>query len=163
MVSPQNPLKPKADMADFTARMASAQNIARHPKIRVTAIEKHMGTHYTHATLKMLQQRMPSTRFVWLMGADNLANFHHWQSWKQIAATTPIAVFDRAPFSHASLHSKAAIALRRYHLPHEKAVTLRQITPPAICYLAIRKHPLSASYLRKTLGKSAFFRHNQKC
>jgi nicotinate-nucleotide adenylyltransferase len=86
LVSPGNPLKPKAGMAPLAARLASARKQARRASIVPTAIERELGTRYTIDTLRKLQQRFPQHRFVWLMGSDNLAQFHRWRSWRDIAS-----------------------------------------------------------------------------
>src|SRR5687767_2804748 len=85
LVSPHNPLKPKADMAPLPARVRSAREMARRAPIKVTAIERELGTIYTIDTLRALKRRFPRRRFVWLMGADNLAQFHRWKDWRAIA------------------------------------------------------------------------------
>lgn len=161
LVSPQNPLKPKAGMADFSERLASAQAAAQHPHILVTDLEMRLGTRFTFATLKTLTSRMPRTHFVWLMGADNLAGFHRWQRWRSIARMLPIGVFDRAPFAYAALHSKAAHRFRTNRLTDRNASMISERRAPAVCYLAIRKHPLSSTQLRNKLGKEAFLGHNE--
>jgi nicotinate-nucleotide adenylyltransferase len=89
LVSPGNPLKPAAGMAPLAARFASALRTAQGTPIKVTAIEEELGTRYTHATLKALIARFPERRFVWLMGADNLSQFHLWRHWKAIARHWP--------------------------------------------------------------------------
>jgi nicotinate-nucleotide adenylyltransferase len=81
LVSPQNPLKPVAGMAPLAARLASARAAARHPRIRVTAIEAELGTQLTVDTLQALKRLYPQVRFLWLMGADNLLQFHRWAEW----------------------------------------------------------------------------------
>src|SRR5205814_9002 len=86
MVSPQNPLKSKKDMAPLKTRMQSARDVSRHPKIFVTDIETHLGTQYTADTLSSLQEHFPRTKFVWLMGTDNLRQIHRWQEWQSIFA-----------------------------------------------------------------------------
>src|SRR6188508_1269897 len=91
LVSPGNPLKPKAGMAPLATRVRSAQEQARRAPIKVTAIERELGTVYTVDTLRALKRRFPRRRFVWLMGADNLAQFHLWKDWREIAHEMPIA------------------------------------------------------------------------
>ena len=54
LVSPGNPLKPAAGMAPLAARFASALDMARRAPIRVTAIERELGTVYTAETLAKL-------------------------------------------------------------------------------------------------------------
>jgi len=86
MVSPQNPLKPQRGMAPFPVRLRSARAMARHPRIKVTGIEARLGTRYTADTLAALKRRFARTRFVWLMGADNLIQIPRWEEWTTIFA-----------------------------------------------------------------------------
>lgn len=97
MVSPQNPLKPIAGMAPLAERVAAARLVAKHPRIRVTDIERKMGTRYTVDTLTQLKQRFPDTAFTWLMGTDNLLTFHKWRQWERIFALVPVVALDRPP------------------------------------------------------------------
>ncbi len=85
LVSPGNPLKPDAP-AELDRRLAAARAIMRRPRVDVTDVEARMGTRYTAATLAGLRARYPGVRFVWLMGADNLAGFHRWDRWEEIMA-----------------------------------------------------------------------------
>src|SRR5512138_2917667 len=62
LVSPQNPLKSKAQMADFSQRYESAKAWAKHPRIKVSTLERRIGTRYTHATLSVLKRSMPHTK-----------------------------------------------------------------------------------------------------
>ena len=114
LVSPGNPLKPRAGMAPLSARMASARRQACRAPIRVSAVERETGTRYTVDTLKALRRRWPKRRFVWLMGADNLAQFHRWKHWRAIARTMPIAVIARPGYDALALASPAMAWLRRY-------------------------------------------------
>ncbi|MDD9900023.1 MAG: nicotinate-nucleotide adenylyltransferase [Alphaproteobacteria bacterium] len=102
MVSPQNPLKPKKGMASLKSRMAQARNVTlQRPRIVVTDIETQLGTRYTADTLKKLCDLFPRTRFVWIMGADNLRQIHRWERWEEIFETMPVCVLARPP--HGSL------------------------------------------------------------
>ncbi|MCB2088110.1 MAG: nicotinate-nucleotide adenylyltransferase, partial [Sphingomonadaceae bacterium] len=116
LVSPGNPLKPRAGMAPLPARFASAVKQARRAPIRVTAIERELGTRYTVDTLQALLRRYPRRRFVWLMGADNLAQFHHWKDWRRIARLMPIAVIARPGYDQSAIASPAMVWLRRYRV-----------------------------------------------
>src|SRR4051794_10672888 len=96
LVSPGNPLKEGAqDMAPFEARLASARDMAKRSRIRVSDFEAEAGTRYTVDTLRELPRRFPEHRFMWLMGADSLRNFHRWKDWREIARMVPIAVIRR--------------------------------------------------------------------
>src|SRR5690606_23858692 len=94
LVSPQNPLKPHAPDG-LAARIATARSLAADPRIRVTGIEVALGTTYTADTLRQLRARLPGVKLVWMMGADNLATFHRWRDWRGIAASVPMAIFNR--------------------------------------------------------------------
>ena len=56
------------------------------------------------------EDRSPLVRFVWIMGADNLASFDRWQRWREIFTTVPIVVVDRPGWRMKALASKAARA-----------------------------------------------------
>lgn len=116
LVSPGNPLKPKEGMAPLAARYASAVEQARRAPIRVTAIERELGTRYTVDTIAALQNRYPKREFVWLMGSDNLVTFHRWKAWRRIANALPIAVIARPGYEMATVASPAAAMLRRFRM-----------------------------------------------
>jgi len=99
LVSPQNPLKSSVDMAALSSRMESARRLAQHhPRFIVTDIETALGTRYTADTVRLLKKRFPKTRFVWLMGADNLRQIPKWQNWEEIFNQVPVAVFRRPTY-----------------------------------------------------------------
>jgi nicotinate-nucleotide adenylyltransferase len=158
LVSPQNPLKKSSELADYAARLNSAKAIAQHPRIRVLDIEARRGLHYTIDSLRFLQQRT-GNQFVWLMGADNLAHFHRWRAWREIAARVPIAILDRAPYGLKALHGRFALRFAARRISAQAAGLLADFRAPAWVYLTIPRHPLSATWLRKTLGSRAFIGH----
>lgn len=116
LVSPGNPLKAKEGMAPLPVRFAAAAAQARRAPIRVTAIERELRTRYTIDTLRALRGRYPKIDFMWLMGADNLAQFHRWRDWRGIAAMIPIAVIARPGYDQAALASPAMAWLRTYRV-----------------------------------------------
>jgi len=148
LVSPQNPLKPAAGMAPLKARLAGARLVARHPRIKVTDLERQLGTGYTVDTLKRLRQRFPQHRFVWLMGADNLQQIDRWARWRQIFALVPVAVFDRPSYLYKALASKAARRFGHNRVRIWQADALAAKRPPAWCFIPARRHPASATELR---------------
>lgn len=149
LVSPGNPLKPKAGMAPLAARVRSAQAMARRAPIRVTAIERELGTRYTVDTLRALKRRYPRRRFVWLMGADNLAQLHLWKDWRQIAREMPIAVVARPGYDGAALASPAMAWLRRYRLPATGLSNRVEWSAPALIELRFDPDPRSATDIRR--------------
>ena len=157
LVSPQNPLKPLTDMAPYAERLASAKAISASVKrIVISEFEHKHGLQFTHATLSALRKHYPDVQFVWIMGADNLAGFHRWQKWRSIIDIMPIAVFDRAPFSHTALRSKAAIAMKARRLPGRNIAAIANSPGHwAYMYLLARRHAASSTKIRaaKKRGK----------
>lgn len=147
LVSPQNPLKPVAGMAPLEERLATAAAVARHPRIKVTALEARLGTRYTADTLRRLAT-WRDHRFVWLMGADNLAQLPRWRHWQAIVAACPVAVFERAPYSYRALAGPAACALADARLSAPRAAELAATEPPAWVFVRLRPHPASATAIR---------------
>lgn len=149
LVSPQNPLKSSRGMAALAERLREARAVARHPRIVVTAIETALGTRYTADTLDALHRRFPRTRFVWLMGADNLIQMPRWRHWMKIFATTPIAVFSRPPYSLRALGGRAAQRFRRRRVDQRRARQLPGLEPPAWVFFQNPLHPASATEIRR--------------
>ncbi|MEH3157700.1 MAG: nicotinate-nucleotide adenylyltransferase [Sphingomonas taxi] len=149
LVSPGNPLKADArDMAPLAARLASARRMARRAPIRATDIEARLHTRYTLDTLRKLRRRYPRRQFVWLMGADNLAQFHRWRGWRAIARTMPIAVIARPGYDDKALASVAMGWLRRFQRPAGQAKHWTTWRLPALVLLRFRPDPTSATAVR---------------
>jgi nicotinate-nucleotide adenylyltransferase len=149
LVSPGNPLKGADGMAPLAARMASARRLARRAPIRVTAIEREFGTRYTVDTLRKLVRRYPKRRFIWLMGADNLAQFHLWRDWRRIAALMPIAVIARPGYDADAIASPAMAWLRRHRKPAARLRTRGEWSAPALVTLRFDPDWRSATAIRQ--------------
>lgn len=148
LVSPGNPLKSTKDMAPFKARLGSARAMARRSRIRASAIERDLGTRYTVDTFRALKRRYPKRRFIWIMGADNLAQFHRWKDWRTIARTMPIAVIARPGYEGAALASPAMAWFRRFvHRPEQRQDWTLWSTP-ALVLLRFRPDSRSATAIR---------------
>jgi nicotinate-nucleotide adenylyltransferase len=152
LVTPGNPLKDHGSLRDLDARAEAARKMANDPRIDVSCLESVIGTRYTVDTISYLRRRASGLRFVWIMGADNLAQFHRWQNWRRIASEVPIAVVDRPPQSFRALAAPAAQALARYRLPENQAGRLADQRAPAWVFLAGLKLNLSSTGLRKPDG-----------
>ncbi len=148
LVSPGNPLKPEEGMAPLPARLASARAMARHAPIRPTDVEARLGTRYTVDTLAALTRRYPQRRFIWVMGADNLAQFHRWRDWRRIARTVPIAVIARPGYDGAAHAAPAMGWLRRFQRPARQARNWTEWSVPALVLLRFRPDSTSATWLR---------------
>lgn len=150
LVSPQNPLKSSDGMGSLDARLQCAAEMARpEPRIVVTDLEADLGTQFTSDTLAGLKYSFPNASFVWLMGADNLLQMHHWKQWPRIFNTVPIAVFGRPGYSYRATSSVVARRFARDRWPRSAAYRLVDAAAPAWVFLKIREHPESATRIRE--------------
>lgn len=108
VVTPGNPLKANSGLPSAEERIAWCRELAPDAHMRITAFEEELHTPFTAATIAFLVRRYPGVHFTWIMGADNLASFHRWQSWREIARMVPIAVVDRPGWRLRALASPAA-------------------------------------------------------
>ncbi len=154
IVTPGNPLKDLGELAPLADRIRKCKEIINDPAIRITAFELITPTRYTADMISLVKQQNQGVHFVWIMGADNLTQFHKWQRWRDIAGNVPIAVVDRPGSTLASLSSMAALALRRHRVDEKDAVLLATIKPPAWMFIHGPKSSLSSTMLRKA-GKPA--------
>lgn len=151
LVSPGNPLKPHGP-APMPARIARARAVIAHPRVTITGIEETLGTRYTAQTLSALCDLYPRVRFTWLMGADNLAQFHLWQDWRAIAARVPIGVFARPGDRERALHAPAAQIMARARIDERAARALPRAAPPAWAFLNIPMSDASSTRIRARTG-----------
>ncbi|MEM6312077.1 MAG: nicotinate-nucleotide adenylyltransferase [Pseudomonadota bacterium] len=151
LVSPGNPLKAEGPAA-LDRRVRRAQNIMQHPKVRVTDIEAHLGTRFTAQTLAALMARAPGVRFTWLMGADNLAQFHRWQDWHWIMENVPVGVLARPGDRISARMSPAARLYARYRLSDRASHLLGRATAPAWCFVNVPMVDQSSSAIRAAGG-----------
>lgn len=154
LVSPQNPLKETTGMAPLAQRLGTAREVARHPRLKVLALETRLGTRYTADTLVRLAT-WRGFRFVWLMGADNLAQLHRWRRWRRIMTTCGVAVFERHPYSRRALAAPAADEFAGSRLPEARLKELAEVEPPVWAYVRLRPHPASATAIRAGKGADA--------
>ena len=147
LVSPGNPLKARGP-APLDKRITHARAVMQHPRVQVTDIEAHLGTRYTAETLARMQGLYPQVRFVWLMGADNLAQLHLWQDWRQIMETVPIGVLARPGQRISARMSRAAGLYRRYRIAGRHSQLLGTARAPAWCFVNVPMVDLSSTALR---------------
>ncbi len=147
LVSPGNPLKADAP-APLSERMATARRLLDHPRISVSDFEARSDTRYTAETLAILRTRFPGVRFVWLMGADNLAQLHRWENWRDILETVPVGVLARPGLRIAARSSPAARIYRGARLPSHSAGALGTKQAPAWCFINIAMTDVSSTAIR---------------
>jgi len=147
LVSPANPLKSHGP-APMSERIARANDVMQHPDVRITGIEEKLRTRYTAQTLRALQGLYPSQRFVWLMGADNLAQFHLWQDWEDIAQRVPIGILARPGQRISARMSRAASLFAPYRIAGQSSQLLGRAKPPAWCFVNVPMMDVSSSAIR---------------
>jgi nicotinate-nucleotide adenylyltransferase len=149
LVSLGNPMKDKAnDMAPYAARLASARLQARRSRIRVSDFEARADTRYTVDTLRLLLDRWPRDRFIWLMGEDTVAQFHQWKDWRALARMVPIAVMSRPGYDDEARAARAMGWLRHFVRPASQARRWTEWSAPAISFLRLPPDRTSATRLR---------------
>jgi len=155
MVTPGNPLKDHSELAPLAERIRHCRQIARHPKIKVTAFEARYQINYTEQALTVVKRYHPDVRFIWLMGADNLAGFHRWQNWRRIANMMPIMVVDRPGSTLAYRSARSAIALSRYRIDETDSELLASLSPPAWTFVHAPRNMLSSTAIRNARKNGA--------
>ncbi len=148
LVSPGNPLKPRAGMAPLESRLAGARAAVDGRRIVATDIERVLRTRFTLDTVRALQRRFPDVRFVWLMGADGLAELPRWRRWRELARALPLLVLPRPGYNHRALAGAAARALAGARRPAREAPMLAARAAPAWIFLPAPQTAISATAIR---------------
>ena len=149
MVSPQNPLKPK--QPSYESRVKTVEALGLPPKMRISHLETRFGTRYTIDTIKVAKNRFPETRFVFLMGADNLLQMPKWRDWHGIMNALPLGVISRPGKNNSTLKArlgKAASVYRNNRVPELHSGIVKYCNAPAWCYVTPPMNSLSSSALR---------------
>jgi len=147
LVSPGNPLKPRGP-APLAERLAATRTLMTHPRVTISDFEARAGTRYTAETLQALFRRNPGARFVWLMGADNLAELHLWQDWRWIMENVAVGVLARPGQRISARMSRAARCYRRYRLRAQEACLLARGRPPRWSFVNVPMNTASSSAIR---------------
>lgn len=155
MVTPGNPLKDGRELLPLAERIRLSQAIAKNPRTRITAFEASYRTRYTADTLALVKARHPGVDFVWIMGADNLRDFHNWQRWREIMMTFPVAVIDRPGATLSVLSSPAAKTFAYARLGEADAPRLARMAAPAWTFIHGPRSSLSSTSLRNNAGGDA--------
>lgn len=153
MVTPGNPLKSRLELASLADRIAASEDLIDDPRVKVTAFEHVLDTRFTADTLAHVAARNPGIRFVWIMGADSLKTFHHWQNWRQIVATFPIAIIDRPGSTLSLLSSPMARTFAHARIDESEAANLGLRPAPAWTFIHDRRSAISSTQLRANTRK----------
>jgi nicotinate-nucleotide adenylyltransferase len=156
LITPGNPLKSATSLAPLQERFAQALLLARHPKIEVTAFEAGLPSPYACDTLGFLRQRHPAVHFVWIMGGDNLAQFHKWRNWTEIFASIPIFIADRPTFRYPALASPAARRFAGAYVQESRLGRLAVSAPPVWSYVSLPLCHSSSTAIRSAAKTEKF-------
>ena len=147
LVSPGNPLKTRGP-APLVQRRCAARAMMRHPRVEVTDIEALTGTRATADTLAALRRLYPRVRFVWLMGADNLARFHKWKDWRAIMDSVPVGVVARPGDRISARMSPAARRYAKYRIAGQARHLLGRAEAPTWCFVNVPMVDVSSTDIR---------------
>ncbi|SOC02828.1 nicotinate-nucleotide adenylyltransferase [Rhodobacter maris] len=147
LVSPGNPLKARGP-APMATRLRQARRVMRDPKVVVSGLEAELGTRHTAQTLARLTALYPGVQFVWLMGADNLAQFDRWEGWRRILALVPVGVLARPGHRMVAGQARAARIFAHARLDAGRARLLPFARRPAWCFVQMPMSDLSSSAIR---------------
>ena len=148
LISPGNPLKSIAP-APIHIRIEQAQKITHNPKVIISRVETEIGAKYSWETLDYLSVKYPRTKFVWLMGSDNLVQFHLWKNWRWIIENFPVGILARPQSRQMSLNSKVARIYKSYKIPSNKGRLLPYQPAPKWCFSNMPLMNVSSSEIRK--------------
>lgn len=148
LVSPGNPLKQRGP-APLARRVEAARGVMQHPRVEVTDIEALTGTRATADTVVALRRLYPQVRFVWLMGADNLAQFHKWKNWRRIMESVPVGVVARPGDRISARMSPAARAYAGYRIDGQARHLLARAKAPAWCFVNVPMVDVSSTEIRR--------------
>jgi nicotinate-nucleotide adenylyltransferase len=149
LVTPGNPLKSLTGLTALKARIEAARRLDVGPRVVVGDIEAQIDSRFTYDTLLWLERRAAGVHFVWIMGADNLRQFHLWRHWRQIADLVPIVVIDRPGSTLKAISSPAGATLARWRVPERDGSRFANMKPPALLFLHGPRSSLSSTALRR--------------
>ena len=123
-ITKKNPFKSKSYL-DLKKRIKSAKSIISKNKfIKVIFFENKIKSNKTVDLINHLKKKNRSIEIYFIMGADNLINFHKWHKWNEIASKYNLLVFNRGKYKTKSLRS---IAYKKYNNIRLKFVNFKKI------------------------------------
>jgi len=148
LVTPKNPLK-ITKPATYKERVNNCYNILKNHPIQLKEIEKKINSKYSYFTVKYLYQHYPNIKFYWLMGADNLINFHRWQNWRQFFNQISIVIFRRHGYNNAALKSIASKTFLNYQINNNKLNQNQFTSVPSWTFVQNKEIRISSTEIRK--------------
>ena len=153
IVSTTNPLK--KNIVDYRKRLQKVKNFLANHHIKVLEIQDLSKNIYTIDLLEYLFKKFPQKRFIWLMGADTLVNFHLWRDWKKIFYNIPIAIFDRPSYSLNISKTKTILYFKGDRINSKLSKDLKFMRPPKWLFVTGLTNPQSSTKIRQKKVESA--------
>ena len=150
LVTPQNPLK-ITKPATYEERIKNCREITKGQPIKITQIEKKIASNYSYESISYIQNYYKNIKFFWLMGADNLINFHQWQHWQKIFKDISIVVFKRHGYNNKALNSKTAKKFSQFQInANANAIDKNSFSKlPSWFWMDNREVKISSTEIRK--------------
>jgi nicotinate-nucleotide adenylyltransferase len=131
-ITKKNPFKNKSNLS-LNKRIEFAKKIIKPNKfIKIKFYEKQIKSNKTIDLINHVgKNKFLEINFI--MGADNLINFHKWHKWRSISQKCNILVFDRHGYKAKSL----------------KSITFKRLNQKNLRFINFKKVNISSSQLRK--------------
>jgi len=132
-ITKKNPFKKKSKTKLIT-RIKFAKKIIGFKKfIKIRFYENIIRSNKTIDLISNIKRKNDTLDLYFIMGADNLINFHRWHKWKSITQKCNILVFDRQGYTAKSL----------------KSITFKRLNQKSLDFIKFKKANISSSQLRK--------------
>ena len=147
VVTTTNPLK--TNRRDYKKRLKKVKKFLANQHIRVLEIQDLSKNIYTIDVLEYLFKKFPQKKFIWLMGADSLVNFHLWKDWKKIFYNIPIAIFDRPSYSLNISKTKTILHFKEDRINSKLSKDLKFMKPPKWLFVTGLTNSQSSTKIRQ--------------
>ena len=148
LVTPKNPLKISRP-ANYKERIHNCKSITKTHPIKIEEIEKKIKSTYSFQTINFLQNHYENINFFWLMGADNLINFHYWQKWRKIFSSIPIVIFRRHDYNVRALKSITLKTFNNFRISNKHLNKKKFATLQAWAWIDNKEIKISSTEIRK--------------
>ena len=152
LVTPQNPLK-ISKPATYEERLQNCKQITKNFPIKILEVEKKIKSQYSYQTIKFLIQYYKNIKFFWLMGADNLVNFHEWEKWQSIFHIISIVIFRRHGYNSKALKSIASQKFKNSFIKKSLTTSLDFDKTPSWTVVENKEIKISSTEIRNQRNK----------
>ena len=152
LITPQNPLK-ISKPATYFERVNNCKKITMNFPINVKEIEKNINSDYSYKTISYILNHYKNIKFFWLMGADNLINFHKWEKWQKILNDMSIVIFKRHGYNNKALKSITAQKYKNSRINYSKFKLDDFNIVPSWLFVANKEIKISSTEIRNQRAK----------